>query len=105
MNLLDDLEALHEAATPGPWRIEWDDADGVGTTLVTGCEGPGKDGERRANMILLAAARNALPLLIRLVLAQEALIAVQREAAGPWRFEAAARDEYEAARRACEEAP
>lgn len=65
MKLLERLRALEQAATPGPWKHDLGNAD---------VEGPrperaevcvrGEHGNYHANLELIAAVRNALPLLL-----------------------------------------
>lgn len=68
MKLLEQLRALLRNATPGPWKHDLGNAD---------VEGPrpgraevcvrGEHGNYHANLELIAATRNALPLLLDVV--------------------------------------
>lgn len=72
---LDELERLERAATPGPWASFADTPEplyGVAsiagdrnTAIIEICCEPAHD-ERSADMALIAAARSALPALIRI---------------------------------------
>lgn len=56
----DQLRALANAATPGPWEVKGDELDGTGVAHC--CMPP--DPEDRADMEFIAAARTALPQLL-----------------------------------------
>ena len=74
MSVLDELERLENAATPGEWSLEGeitviaDDEDGFKPWFV--CEATSDCGYERDhagdNAALIAASRNALPALLRL---------------------------------------
>jgi hypothetical protein len=66
-NLLDTLEALERAATPGPWAEVAESGD----WWVEGAEGIGvcesnEAWNHQGDVNLMVAARNALPALLRL---------------------------------------
>ena len=76
---LDELERLHEAATPGPWASE-------GACIVAGPVGArmlilyDEGGPSRDDSALIAAVRNALPELLRLARRARRLEEAAREA-------------------------
>lgn len=94
------LRALDAAATPGPWETQWDIGEGT-LEVLAGSALPGPDGDRSgsyfttdmileredvweeddgdqhaANAELIAAARNALPVLLDEIDRLEARLAV-----------------------------
>jgi hypothetical protein len=81
--MLDELERLHKAATPGPMQVEWDDdAPGGGSWIVIPTRsnrqhplawtGAGIAG--RADADAVNAAMNTLPALLRVARAADAML-------------------------------
>lgn len=62
---IDELEKLEKAATPGPWAEEEGDVMGPGD--VNGYANWITSDAEQADAALIAAARNALPELLRIV--------------------------------------
>ena len=66
--MLDELERLHKAATPGPWTVD-DSTSGLGYDIDQLPCGVRKPFAHLADAAFIAAARNALPALLRVVYA------------------------------------
>ena len=111
MNLVEYLRGLEAKATPGPWVVtpngdaiyRGDKQDGGPCVVVAPAGRVMGDPERLvADLTLIEEGHNALPALLRLVRAQEAMLRVYRD--GDTRGAREVVAEYEAARKACGEA-
>jgi hypothetical protein len=85
--MTDELRALAEAATPGPWEIDWEENDGPESYPIgfraedaVGHDVGNFDGSE-ADAALIVAACNALPALLDRLDKAEAALSVERIAA------------------------